>query len=169
MRPEDDLQADHLPGVHAIAHLATPVGFHFTDPEPILEAAVQGTTGILESATKESSVKSIVLMSSVAAVLSEKPAGYNFTEKDWNLDAMPAIEQLGKSSPGPLIYTASKVASEQAFWKFREEKKPSFSMTAINPVYVSNLDSTPSTSLLTIKTASSWVLQPPSSPLTSSA
>lgn len=108
-------------------------------------------------------------MSSVAAVLSEKPEGYNFTEQDWNLDALPAIEQLGKNSPGPLIYTASKVASEQAFWKFRDEKKPSFTMTAINPVYVLHSNSRLPRSLLTIDTASSWAPQPPSSLSTSSA
>lgn len=108
-------------------------------------------------------------MSSVAAVLSEKPEGYNFTEQDWNLDALPAIEQLGKNSPGPLIYTASKVASEQAFWKFRDEKKPSFTMTAINPVYVPTPNSPLPIRSLTVNTASSWVPRPPSSLLTSSA
>ena len=123
-----------LPGVHAIAHLASPVSLGFTDPDPVLEVAIQGTTGILQSALKEPTIKSVVLMSSVAAVASEKQGPYVFTEKDWNTGALGLIEKLGKKSPGPLIYAGSKVASEQAFWKFRDEKKPQFSMTAINPV-----------------------------------
>src|SRR6478735_1179981 len=49
-----------IPGVHAIAHLAAGVSLSFTDPEPVLEVAIQGTLGVLESAITESSVKSVV-------------------------------------------------------------------------------------------------------------
>lgn len=106
----------------------------FSDPDPVIKAAVQGTTGILASALKEPSIKSVVLMSSVAAISSQKTEPYRFTEKDWNLGVIPLLEQLGKNAPGPLIYVASKVLSEQAFWKFRDENKPHYTMTAINPV-----------------------------------
>ncbi|CAM1501882.1 Fc.00g038660.m01.CDS01 [Cosmosporella sp. VM-42] len=123
-------------GVHAIAHLAAPIGFHFTDPEPVLEAAVQGTVGILESALKEPTIKSVVLMSSVAAVASQKTEPYRFTEADWNLEALETLHKLGKGAPGGLIYSASKVASEQAFWKFRDQNRPAFAMSAVNPVFV---------------------------------
>ncbi|KAH7019318.1 hypothetical protein EDB80DRAFT_700458 [Ilyonectria destructans] len=123
-------------GIHAIAHLASPVSFSFTDPEPVLEAAVEGTRGILESALKEPSIKSVVLMSSIAAVMNKKEDSPRFTEADWNTEALDQVKSLGKKSPGPLIYVASKVASERAFWEFRIEKKPSFSMAAINPTFV---------------------------------
>ncbi|KAL6409585.1 hypothetical protein AUP68_05961 [Ilyonectria robusta] len=120
-------------GIHAIAHLASPVSFRFTDPDPVLEAAVEGTRGILESALKEPSIKSVVLMSSIAAVMNKKEDSPRFTEADWNTEALDQVKILGKKTPGPLIYVASKVASERAFWEFRIEKKPSFSMSAINP------------------------------------
>lgn len=94
---------------------------------------MEGTRGILESALKESSIKSVVLMSSIAAVMNKKEDSPRFTEADWNTEALDQVKSLGKKSPGPLIYVASKVASERAFWEFRVEKKPSFSMTAINP------------------------------------
>lgn len=128
-----NLSLTSLPGVHAIAHLASPVSFSFTDPDPVLEAAVEGTRGILESALKEPSIKSVVLMSSIAAVMNKKEDSPRFTEADWNTEALDQVKILGKKTPGPLIYVASKVASERAFWEFRIEKKPSFSMSAINP------------------------------------
>ncbi|KAJ3518460.1 hypothetical protein NM208_g14504 [Fusarium decemcellulare] len=124
-------------GVHAVAHLAAPVSLSFTDADPVLEAAAQGTRGVLESAATEPSVKSVVLMSSVAAITAhDKQLPYRFTEADWNDSALPLVKKLGKNAPGPLIYAASKVASEKAFWEFRDEKKPSFTMTALNPTFV---------------------------------
>ncbi|KAF4467513.1 dihydroflavonol 4-reductase [Fusarium albosuccineum] len=110
-----------IKGVHAVAHLAAPVSLSFTDPDPVLEAAAQGTRSVLESAATEPSVKSLP---------------YRFTEADWNDGALPLVKKLGKNAPGPLIYAASKVASEKAFWEFRDEKKPSFTMTALNPTFV---------------------------------
>ncbi|KAF4434762.1 hypothetical protein F53441_13646, partial [Fusarium austroafricanum] len=124
-------------GVHAIAHLAAGVSLSFTDPEPVLEVAVQGTLGVLESAITEPSIKSVVLMSSIVSITSgNKELPYRFTEADWNDAALTAVKKLGKESPSPLIYAARKVAGERAFWKFRDERSPSFTMTALNPTFV---------------------------------
>jgi nucleoside-diphosphate-sugar epimerase len=73
-------------------------------------------------------------MSSIAAVKGDNPPPYTFTERDWNNISEAEVERLGTASPGPMIYSASKAASEKAFWKFRDEKKPNFAMTAVNPV-----------------------------------
>ncbi|KAM5346460.1 hypothetical protein ACJ41O_009465 [Fusarium nematophilum] len=124
-------------GVHAIAHLASPVSLSFTDPDPVLEAAIQGTRGVLESALNESSIKSVVLMSSIAAITAhDKELPHRFTEADWNYGSLDLVHKLGKNAPGPLIYVASKTASEKSFWEFRREKKPAFTMTALNPTFV---------------------------------
>ncbi|QPC58215.1 hypothetical protein HYE67_000446 [Fusarium culmorum] len=124
-------------GVHAILHLAAGVGFSFTDPDPVLEVAIKGTESVLESALTEPSIKSVVLMSSIAAISGAgNPSSNRVTEADWNDAALEAVKKLGKESPGSLIYVASKVAGERAFWKFRDEKKPSFTMTALNPTFV---------------------------------
>lgn len=106
----------------------------FTDPDPVLEVAIKGTESVLESALTEPSIKSVVLMSSIAAISATgSPSSNRVTEADWNDAALDAVKKLGKASPSPLIYVASKVAGERAFWKFRDEKKPSFTMTALNP------------------------------------
>ena len=73
-------------------------------------------------------------MSSIAAISSRKEGPYNFTEADWNDQAGIAVAQLGKDAPGGVIYAASKAASERTLWKFRDEKKPTFTVTAVNPV-----------------------------------
>ncbi len=121
-------------GVTAIAHLASPVSFFFTDPEPIIKAAVNGTLSILESAAKEPSVKNFVLLSSIAAMLQQGDGPVTLDEASWNNFAEDVVAEKGKDAPGPAIYAASKTAGEKAFWKFRDERKPSFSMTAVNPV-----------------------------------
>jgi nucleoside-diphosphate-sugar epimerase len=123
-------------GVDAVAHLAAPVSMFFTDPEPVIKTAKTATWGILESATKEPSVKHFVLMSSITAVRGMKDGPYTFTEGDWNDFAVDLVEKMGKTTPGPVIYSASKVEAEKIFWKFRDERKPNFTMTAVNPSFV---------------------------------
>jgi nucleoside-diphosphate-sugar epimerase len=106
----------------------------FTDPEPVLKGAIEGTLRALEAGHKEPSVKSFVLMSSIGAILSTKEGPYTFTEANWNDEAGAVVSKLGKDAPSALIYFASKVAAERAMWSFRDEKKPSFTLTSVNPV-----------------------------------
>lgn len=120
-------------GVDAIGHLASPVSFQFTDPEPVLHSAINGTVRVLESALKEPRIKNFVLMSSVTAIMEPKTEDYTFTEADWNTAAENAVAEQGKETPGRVIYAASKVAAERAMWKFRDEQKPNFTLTTINP------------------------------------
>lgn len=124
-------------GVHAIAHLATPVIFAH-DVEHVVGTAVQGTLSILESALKASAAgegpASFVLMSSVAAVYSRaSPGPAVFTEKDWNEHSEAEVREVGDKAPGHVIYAASKVAAERAFWDWVKEKKPAFAATALCP------------------------------------
>lgn len=122
-------------GVHAIAHTAAPVSFFFTDPEPVLHGAINGTKSILESALKAGpQLKSVVLMSSIAAVLSNKEPPYTYTEKDWNEVSEGLVQQLGKAAPSPQIYVASKIAAEKTFWKFKKENDLAAAFVAVNPV-----------------------------------
>ncbi len=99
-----------------------------------MKGAVEGVTRVLESAHKEPSVKNFVFMSSLAAVQTTKEGDYTFTEKDWNDESEAIVAEKGKDTPGGVIYSASKAAAEKAFWKFRDENKPSFTQTAINTV-----------------------------------
>jgi nucleoside-diphosphate-sugar epimerase len=120
-------------GTTAIAHLATPVSGTNTDVDEVMNTAINGTLSIAESALQEPSVKSLVLMSSIAAVRTITKVA-TFTEKDWNGEAEALVEEKGADAGGFAIYSASKVASERALWQWVEKKKPHFSVTALNPV-----------------------------------
>lgn len=122
-----------IKGVDAVAHIAAPVAPNFTDPEPVLRDATQGVSRALEAAATEPKVKSFILMSSLAAI---RPSGlevFNISEADWNTKSVKMVEELGKQTPGFVIYAASKTASEKILWKWRDEQKPTFSVTALNP------------------------------------
>ncbi|EMR69030.1 hypothetical protein MGN70_000232 [Eutypa lata] len=124
-------------GVSAIAQLASPMTLTSTRPAPIINTATSTVRGVLESAMQEPSVKSVVIMSSIAAIIhTPKEPKYVFTEKDWNDESEAIVAKCGDDTPGNATYAASKAASEKTFWAFRDEKKPPFTMTAINPVFV---------------------------------
>ncbi|KAI0148880.1 hypothetical protein BJ166DRAFT_571158 [Pestalotiopsis sp. NC0098] len=127
---------DAVKGVTAIAHLASPVSFNFTDSEYVVGTAVNSVKSILASAKKETGIKHCVFMSSIVAIISEKPQGHIFTEADWNDAAPKAVAEQGDAATGRQIYGASKTLAERAFWSFREEQKPTFTMNTVNPVLV---------------------------------
>jgi nucleoside-diphosphate-sugar epimerase len=97
-----------------------------------MHGAVDGIARILESALNEPGIKSFVFMSSVTAIISSRD-NYTFTENDWNTEAEAVVAAEGKAAPGRFIYAASKTAAERALWKFQDENKPHFTITAINP------------------------------------
>ncbi|KAK0707198.1 hypothetical protein B0T21DRAFT_352992 [Apiosordaria backusii] len=117
---------DAVQGVHAIAHLASPVSMADGDPTPMMKAAVDGTTSLLASAIGSASkIKSVVFMSSISAVYSPSPdrgPNHVFTSADWNQEAEAKVTELGDKTPGYVTYQASKTAAEKALWKFVDEK-----------------------------------------------
>jgi nucleoside-diphosphate-sugar epimerase len=120
------------------------MSLNFSDPEPVINTAVQGVRSVLDSAHLAagaglSTVKSFVLLSSIAAVIGKKPddnAAYIFTEADWDNVSQNEVARLGKQTPSMMIYKASKTTAERAMWDFQRDEKPTFTMTAVNPVYV---------------------------------
>ncbi|KAK4179555.1 putative oxidoreductase [Triangularia setosa] len=125
-----------IEGVTTVAHLAAPVSLSFTDPEPVLIAAVEGALRVLESAITEPSVESFIFMSSIAAITDTESSKTSFDESDWNDSAERLVKELGTNTPGHIIYFASKTAAERAVWKFRDDYNPSFKIAALNPVFV---------------------------------
>ena len=98
-----------------------------------------GTQTILQSALDyaEPQLKSFVMTSSIAAIKNPHDPPHVFTEEEWDITTGPKVAELGKNSPGPMIYGASKTAAERAMWSFKE-KNPSFPLTAINPGYATD-------------------------------
>lgn len=130
-------------GVHIIFHVASPVAFHLRTIADVVDPAVALTENILNAALHSSGpqLKAVVVTSSGAAIIRPDPGfGYIFTEDDHNVWALPLAQTVTDDWPadkaGILMYNASKAASDQAMWRFFEEKKPPFSMTSVHPAVV---------------------------------
>ena len=122
----------------AVIHVASPVNFSLKTWDEFYSPAYHGAIGMLESALAHAGpqLEIVVLTSSIAAVSSpdKNKAGHHYTEADFNDWAEPLAKS--ENPPNGVFYTASKAASEKAFWKFRDDKKPFFAMTAVNPSVV---------------------------------
>ncbi|KAI1390846.1 NAD(P)-binding protein [Hypoxylon trugodes] len=135
---EDGAFDEAVIGCTAILHLAAPVRDTWTlEPPEVLRRGVNSTTGLLDSALNKAGpqLQSVVLMGSAAAIFDVPPKPGVYSEKNWNTTSEAAVAELGKDAGGLQAYCASKTAGERAFWKFREEKKPAFSMTAVQATY----------------------------------
>lgn len=127
-------------GVHGIFHTASPISLDLQNYEDVVIPAVAGTETLLNSALAHAGpqLSSLVVTSSVAAVVDPKEpdSSYVFTESDFSSHALTVAESnksSGTPTPGGVLYTASKQAAERAVWAFREQHKPSFAVTTINP------------------------------------
>ncbi|CAE6485992.1 unnamed protein product [Rhizoctonia solani] len=128
-------------GVHGIAHTASPFHFASEDPKDIIDPAIKGTTGVLESAHKfGSAVKRVVITSSVASVTDGmyhlKTPGTIYTENDWNTLSEKEIEEKGKYASGSEKYCASKTLAEKAAWEFVKNIKPNWDIATCCPSLV---------------------------------
>jgi len=121
-----------LHGIDGVFHVASP--FHFkptNNKTDILDPAILGTTGILESALKVPTVKRIVVTSSFAANMDDSIAGtpYVVTEKDWS----PLTYEDALNGNPRAAYLGSKKLAEKAVYDFVAEKKPHFDVVTLNP------------------------------------
>ncbi|KAJ7679549.1 D-lactaldehyde dehydrogenase [Mycena polygramma] len=128
-------------GVDAIEHTASPFHFQADDPAELLEPAIKGTVGILESARKYgTSVKRVVVTSSCAAVMNiskeEKPQV--LSELDWNDQAVEEVEKEGREATAAAKYRASKTLAERAAWNFvkKYQGEIAWDLSVMNPPLV---------------------------------
>lgn len=56
-----------------------------------------------------------------------------YDENDWNTQSIQYFEKKGDNSAPFPAYMAAKTLAERAFWKFRDEHKPSFGMSSTHP------------------------------------
>ncbi|KAJ2963988.1 hypothetical protein NQZ79_g1162 [Umbelopsis isabellina] len=127
--------------VEVVAHVASPILWTPEDAiMQVINPAINGTLNLLKSVHKYGkNVKEVVYTSSLAAAVQlESDSTYVITEKDWNDEAIKGVYKLkeeGQKIDGTSSYYASKTEAEKAFWRFREETKPSFAMTSILPTF----------------------------------
>lgn len=126
-------------GIDAIAHVASPLTVGWMRAEDLMDPAIKGTVGLLQSALKYGqSIKRIVYTSTSGTVSRETheiTVPTVFTEKDWNTRALEIFKELGDKTPVLTTYRASKVLAEQGAWKFTKdhEHEISWDLTSLNP------------------------------------
>ncbi|KIW20200.1 hypothetical protein PV08_00775 [Exophiala spinifera] len=119
-------------GVDYIVHLASPLGNPSLDYDTgLLQPAIRGTLGILYSALKESSIKKVVITSSVLAVL----------PPDWAAPKHFTADNIEPDPQGPYdnpftAYGASKTLAYNRTRDFIAREKPSFDVVNIMPTFV---------------------------------
>ncbi|KAF4443170.1 NAD dependent epimerase/dehydratase family protein [Fusarium austroafricanum] len=127
-----------LKDVDGVVHTAMNMDMN-PQNQAIIDDTVDSNLHLLESAAKASSVKSVVITSSLAACdLPTTGTPYKIDSNTWNLDA---IEQTykpwdGKGNPrwhGIMLYAAAKARSEQTAFAWVREHKPSFSFNTVVP------------------------------------
>ena len=110
-----------------VLHMASPYVITVKDPQrDLLEPAVRGTEAMLEACARSSTVKRVVVTSSMAAVTDEPDGSHTLTEADWN--------ERSSLTRNPYYY--SKVCAEKAAWAFVDKHQPAWDLVAINPFVV---------------------------------
>ncbi|KAH6790435.1 Rossmann-fold superfamily protein [Perilla frutescens var. frutescens] len=117
-------------GCEGVFHTASPFYHDVKDPQAeLIDPALKGTLNVLGSCAKASSVKRIVLTSSIAAV------AYNGQPRTPEV----VVDETWWSDPEvcrqmQMWYVLSKTLAEDAAWKFVKEK--GIAMVTINPAMV---------------------------------
>jgi nucleoside-diphosphate-sugar epimerase len=118
-------------GCSSVIHMASPFTLRFKDSQKeLIDPALKGTRNVLNSATKSSSVKKVVLTSSVAAV-----HGDNIDMKELGLSEFTEEQFNYSSSLSHQAYSYSKVLAEKEAWKINKEQDK-WKLIVINPSFV---------------------------------
>ncbi|BGP19254.1 hypothetical protein JCM10213_008227 [Rhodosporidiobolus nylandii] len=137
---EDGAFDKAVEGCEVVIHVASPVTFDIkvSAEEEILKPAMRGTLSLLASAKKASSVKSVVVTSSIAAHISLEDfikAEKKLTEMSWNEVQYEEAAKMPHDQ-GDAIYFASKGAAERAAWMFMKQPGVHFSLATCGPATI---------------------------------
>lgn len=131
-----------IQGVKYIIHVASPIPLGV--PENVdfekyfVQPAVQGTLGVLDSAKKTSSVKRIVVTSSIVANTGREGLD-GATTGTINAETRPVFDR-GPYDNSSSAYAASKVAALIRAEEWIEQNKPDFDVIHIHPSYILGRD-----------------------------
>ena len=116
-----------LEGCDALIHTAAAVVLAAPDPQKqIIDVAVNCTQNVLDSVARTSSVKRIVMTSSIAAVMSYDQQDKTYTEDDWCMSDDMWLDPYGMG----------KAQSERLLWEFADKHVDRVQAVAINPSVV---------------------------------
>jgi nucleoside-diphosphate-sugar epimerase len=128
---EDGSYAAAMQGCELVFHTASPFTLAVEDPQrDLIEPAQRGTRNVLQQARETSSVKRVVVTSSVAAIFGDTADLQEldhdrFTEEDWNTNSTPTHQP----------YSYSKTIAEREAWKIAASQDR-WSLVTVNPSFV---------------------------------
>ena len=128
---ENGSYKDAMDGCQIVFHTASPFVMDADDPKKdVIDPAFNGTRNVLNTVNETSSVKRVVLTSSVAAIYgdaidSELVPGGVFDETMWNTTSTESINE----------YSYSKTIAEKEAWAMCELQKR-WDLIVINPSFV---------------------------------
>jgi nucleoside-diphosphate-sugar epimerase len=118
-------------GCDTIIHMASPFILKIKNAQrELVDPAVKGTANVLSAANKSSSVKKVVLTSSIAATY-----GDAIDMSDQNLSAITEQQFNTTSSLTHNPYSYSKVEAEKKAWEIAKQQS-SWELVVLNPVFV---------------------------------
>ena len=118
-------------GADALIHMASPFTLRFKNPQrDLIDPAVKGTRNVLAAANKSTTVKKVVLTSSVAAV-----HGDNIDMMEQGLTEFTEEYFNTTSSPKHQPYSFSKVEAEKEAWRIHSQQRK-WDLVVINPALV---------------------------------
>ncbi|CAH8363821.1 unnamed protein product [Eruca vesicaria subsp. sativa] len=119
---------DHaVDGCEAVFHTASPVTLTVDDPQAeLIDPAVKGTLNVLKTCTKMSSVKRVIVTSSIAAVVAHVSVIGPNSLVDETMFSNPNFCEEKKQ-----WYALSKTLAEDAAWKFAKANE--IDMIVMNP------------------------------------
>ncbi|ESQ35920.1 hypothetical protein EUTSA_v10008208mg [Eutrema salsugineum] len=116
-----------IDGCEAVFHTASPVTLTVEDPQAeLIDPAVKGTINVLKTCTKVSSVKRVIVTSSMATVMFPKsPLGPNDLVDETTFSDPSVCEEEKQ------WYVLSKILAEDAAWQFA--KANNIDLIVMNP------------------------------------
>ncbi|KAL6872836.1 hypothetical protein J3F83DRAFT_713311 [Trichoderma novae-zelandiae] len=158
-------------GVGYIVHVASPLASNAPPgidyDSYMIQPAIHGTVGILESAIKTTSVKRIVITGSIMSITTPAALG---SGEYINGKSSVQIQHFTKESRSPTIhgpftnvvdaYAASKSAAFNETKRFVAEKTPQFDIIHVLPLYVIGRDDTVTTAEQIVKGTNKILMNP---------
>jgi len=118
-------------GCSSIIHIASPFTLRFKDPQKdLIDPALIGTRNVLSAATRSTTVKKIILTSSVAAI-----HGDNIDMKELGISEFSEEHFNYSSSVKHQPYSFSKVLAEKEAWTISKTQSK-WKLIVINPAFV---------------------------------
>ncbi|TGO44967.1 hypothetical protein BCON_0438g00020 [Botryotinia convoluta] len=129
-----------LDNVEYILHLASPLA-GLVDKDKVYRPAIEGTLNIMRDAAKVTSIKKVIITSSIHAFMPlEGPTDGLVLKEDSSLDLSVDLNRDYNEGNDFLtsfkIYHASKLLANQASWEFLQNESPGFVLITIHPSMV---------------------------------